>query len=84
MSTLTNDNLHILKKLIIDTLTFKESQTKDILFEETGRFSKINSKAERTINIMLLGEPFVGKTTFFEKFFDNDKSDGNYIITLGI
>jgi len=84
MSTLTNDNLHVLKKLIIDTFLHKESQMKDNLFEETEGFSKLNSKAERTINIMLLGEPRVGKTTFFGQFFDNDRTDGNYLITVGI
>ena len=83
MSTLTNDNLHVLKKLIIDTFLLKESQTDEVLFEETDGFSKLSSKAERTVNIMLLGEPRVGKTTFFGQFFDNDHTDGNYLITVG-
>jgi hypothetical protein len=82
MSTLTNDNLHILKRNIIETFVHKESQSKDILFEETEGFTKLNSKAERTINIMLLGEPRVGKTTFFGQFFD-DRTDGNYFVTVG-
>jgi predicted GTPase len=84
MSTLTNDNLHVLKKFITDSFFQKESLMKDILFEETEGFSKLNSKAERTINIMLLGEPRVGKSTFFGQFFDNDRTDGNYLVTVGI
>lgn len=84
MSTSTNDNLHILKKLLLETFSFKDSLAKDSLYEENDSHghSKVNSKAERTVNIMLLGEPRVGKTTFFGKFFDNE-SDGNYLITVG-
>lgn len=84
MSTLTNDNLHVLKKYILDTYSLKDSQNKDILYEEIEGHSKLNAKAEKTINIMLLGEPRVGKTSFFGKFFDNSSSsDGNYLVTLG-
>lgn len=83
MSTLTNDNLHVLKKLITESFFLKESHTTNVLFEETEGFSKVNSKAERTINIMLLGEPRVGKSTFFGQFFDNDRTDGNYLVTVG-
>jgi len=46
-------------------------------------FTKPSSKAERTLNIMLLGEPRVGKTSFFGKFFDNDRAEENYLVTVG-
>lgn len=84
MSTLTNDNLHILKKFLLGILDDKDYEGDSIMFEESDNFSKPSSKAEGTINIMLLGEPRVGKTSFFGKFFDNDKAEENYMITVGI
>lgn len=85
MSTLTNDNLHILKKYIFDYLNTKQNnQNQEMQLEETDGFAKPSSKAERTLNIMLLGEPRVGKTTFFGNFFNDDNTDGNYLITVGI
>lgn len=83
MSTLTNDNLHVLKKLMLGALEDRESENDSILFEESDGFSKPTSKAERTLNIMLLGEPRVGKTSFFGKFFDNDRAEENYLVTVG-
>ena len=83
MSTLTNDNLHVLKKLFLGVLEDREGVNDSILFEESDGFSKPSSKAERTLNIMLLGEPRVGKTSFFGKFFDNDRAEENYLVTVG-
>lgn len=83
MSTLTNDNLHVLKKLLMGVLDDRESENDSIFFEELDGFSKPNSKAEGTLNIMLLGEPRVGKTSFFGKFFDNDRAEENYLVTVG-
>ena len=84
MSTLTNDNLHILKRFLLGILEDREWESDSIIFEESDGFSKPFSKAERTINIMLLGEPRVGKTSFFGKFFDNNSSGDNYMVTVGI
>lgn len=83
MSTLTNDNLHILKKSLLNVFEDQDYDQESIMFEESDGFSKPNSKAERTINIMLLGEPRVGKTSFFGKFFDNEKANENYMVTVG-
>jgi len=84
MSTLTNDNLHVLKKLLLDNLEDRESHTDSVLYEESDGFnSKPTSKAQRTLNIMLLGEPRVGKSSFFGKFFDNKLSEENYLVTVG-
>lgn len=84
MSTLINDNLHILKKLLLGVLDDRESDNDSVLFEESDGFThKPSSKAERTLNIMLLGEPRVGKTSFFGKFFDNDLAEENYLVTVG-
>jgi len=83
MSTLTNDNLHILKKSFLNVFEEQDYDDESIMFEESDGFSKPNSKAERTINIMLLGEPRVGKTSFFGKFFDNEKANENYMVTVG-
>jgi len=83
MSTLTNDNLHVLKKLLLEGWDDREYEIDSILFEESDGFSKPSSKAERTLNIMLLGEPHVGKTSFFGKFFNNDRADENYLVTVG-
>jgi len=83
MSTLTNDNLHVLKRLMIGVFQENLNELDSILFEETDGFTKPSAKADRTLNIMLLGEPRVGKTSFFENFFDNDKKDDNYMVTVG-
>ncbi len=84
MSTLTNDNLHLLKKSLLDNFGEKDYNNESTMLEETDGFSKPSSKAERTINIMLLGEPRVGKTSFFTKFFDNEDNNENYMVTVGI
>ena len=84
MSTLTNDNLHLLKRNILEISDAKYLEHSEVLIEESDGFSKPSSKAERTLNIMLLGEPKVGKTSFFGKFFENDRFDDNYMITVGI
>lgn len=83
MSTLTNDNLHVLRKFLMSIIEEQAVENTSILFEESDGYSKPTSKAERTLNIMLLGEPRVGKTSFFEKFFNNENAYENYLVTVG-